>query len=82
LPSRETEAAIEVEKSACDEAHDGSAEGKSDVEAADGSSAQVGRKPLHEVEEHSGEVACLGRTKEEADGVELPGRADEEHPDG
>jgi hypothetical protein len=64
LPSRQAEAAIEVENSARHEAHDGRTEGKSDVEAADGAGAQVRGKPLHQVEEDTGKIACLGGAKQ------------------
>ncbi len=82
LPAAKAELAVEVEERAGDESHEGGAEGQGDVEAADGAGAQLGREPLHEVEDDSGEEAGLGHAEEEAHGVELRWSADEEHADG
>src|SRR5437773_3073069 len=66
LPAAEAELAVEVQKRAGDESHEGGAKGEGDVETADGAGAQLGRKPLHEVEDDSGEEAGLGHAAEEA----------------
>ena len=65
LPAAKAEASIEVKKRAGDESHEDGAERQGDVEAADGAGAQLGRKPLHEVEDDSGEEAGLGHAEEE-----------------
>ena len=82
LPPGEVRAAIEVEQYAGDSTHEDPGERERDVEAADGAGTLFRRKPLHEVEDDSGEEACLRHAEEEACDVELHGCPDKEHANG